>query len=162
NYASNYVPGAYNAGWVEMVYPYCKNSQMWWCPSEVQAQIQPPDYTIAGNKRFTTYFYNSNFNCGWQSSGVTATNGWSKRESAIDSPSVVVMLGDGGAYSGDPFADCFSNTLSDCPDAIPHVGTVTPPGMGAWNAASGWNTPAQALAEQSRHLDGGNYTFADG
>lgn len=162
NYATSWSgASAVNMGWAEMLYGYTNNSQIWWCPSEDQAQAKPVDFTIAGNKRCTTYFYNSNFNCGWPGYQHSLSS-WSKIESDIESPSVVVMMGEGGTYTASQSASCFSNTASDCPSAIPNTGTVSSPGKGAWNKGNGWNSVAEALDEQSRHLDGGNYTFADG
>lgn len=160
NYATSWGgPASDVYGWGVMIQPYLKSHQIFDCPSITKRQVNP----INVDGRYSSYFYNSNFNCGWPSYGVAATNEWSKIESGIDSPAVVILMGDGGSYTHSQSANCHSNVANACPDAIPHTSsTKSPPGLGAWNPGGGWNTVDQALAEQNKHLEGGNYAFADG
>lgn len=160
NYATSWSgAGAQEITWGEAIQPYLKSHQIFDCPSITKRQVNP----INTRGRYSSYFYNSNFNCGWPGYGGGITNEWSKIEADIDSPAVVIIFGDGGSYTSSQTANCHSNVSGACPLAIPNTGPVnSPPGAGAWNAGGGWNTAAEALAEQNKHLEGGNYAFADG
>jgi prepilin-type N-terminal cleavage/methylation domain-containing protein/prepilin-type processing-associated H-X9-DG protein len=158
NYATSWSgAGSQDMGWAQIIEPYVKSAQLFYCPSMSVKQESPVTYS----GRYTSYFYNSNLNCGWPGYGI-ATNTWSKNESDVDSSAVTILMGEGGSYGSTQSANCYSSVLADCPDAIPYVGGVSAPAAGAWNAAHGWNSAAEALAEQNKHLETGNYLFCDG
>ena len=127
---------------VPPVFPYTKSIQILQCPSELTAA------TTDENASFSDYFYNANIG----SDGVNANPFGSnnnvegsvpRKLSQFEAATVTILLGDGTTNR----ADCWSNGQS----SLSGGGSALLEGR--WNPAS---------ADETRHLAGANYAFADG
>ena len=133
--------GADNTGWAIATQPYLKSTQIFQCSSETAppANVDPTNANYGqasgANGGFTDYFYNTNL-----AGGGGTTSGIN--ESAMNYISNTILNGDG-------------------------IGSTTVPtgAQGGSNIASArYNITQEVLPTQptSRHLEGNNYSFADG
>lgn len=122
-------------GWADALQPYVKSVQLFQCPSETEGPTNDPTSTGPG---YSDYWYNRMLS--------------GQSQAAITAVSQTVMNGDGNgnssAYNGsgcnsNPGTALASTTATTCTN-LPHTLNV-----GSTNMLG-------------RHLDGANYSFADG
>ena len=137
------IGGADNTGWAIAIQPYLKSTQIYQCPSETAPPTNVDSTDTAnygkatGTGGFTDYYYNTAIAGGSSSGTVSGLN-----ESSMNYISNTVLNGDG-------------------------IGSTTvPTGADGGNqiASARYNTVKEALPTQTtaRHLEGNNYSFADG
>lgn len=128
-------------GWADALQPYLRSTQIFQCPSETNSANSTvnagtgtaPDPTALG---YTDYYYNGNL------SQVS--------DASFNSPAETIMLGDGNtADSRYTYDGCVYTALSGSPS-----GTACSTG--------GAQSYITNMTGAGRHLDGGNYAFADG
>ncbi len=123
-------------GWADSLQPYLKSTQIFQCPSETGAPVAATSGAFSGQVDPTAAGYTDY----WFNSRLSGQS-----QAAIDSVSQVVMNGDGNGspsyywYNG---CNANGNIANECDPAIPSI-----MGLGRGH---------------SRHLDGGNFAFADG
>ena len=131
-------PGPY--GWADAIQPYLKSTQIYQCPSETTAPQANPQ--LAG---YTDYWINA-----------SAT---SLSDASFTSSSLTVLLGDGDGTAPSAGSDYGSQSryINRAGAALGGVTTTA-------TCATTLTTPTNAITDKgaSRHLDGGNYAFADG
>ena len=131
-----------NGGWVVILQPYLKSTQIFQCPSDTGAPSAGPN--ING---FTDYWYNSN--CA------------QKNESAFTAVTNTFLMGDGDG-SGQGLAD-YNATYDGFIDGNSAVATIHGSFITNWNTVLGPGAPAAQQQRGSiKHLEGANYAFADG
>jgi prepilin-type N-terminal cleavage/methylation domain-containing protein/prepilin-type processing-associated H-X9-DG protein len=134
-------PSQPNYGWADTLQPYLKSTQVFQCPSETN----PPnaDPSQAG---YTDYWYNGELN--------------KKNQAALAFPSQIVMNGDGTngsaryGYDGCSETDIHGHYVGDSCAKAPSGPTTM--------AHAKWDQPDTYVSPLGRHLDGANYSFADG
>jgi len=132
-------------GWADALQPYLKSTQIFQCPSETN----PPEMGTSGN--FVGVADPTKFGCTdyWINVAITGVS-----DASLDSPSLTVMLGDGGKG----------------PDGnIYNEGNARYQGDSGTGDGSTCISGPPRLAESSiyqggmmRHLGGANFAFADG
>ncbi len=128
-----YSGGPGNAGWAEEVQPYLKSLQIYQCPSDSVAPTSDP-----ATSGYTDYGFN--LQLGWN---VTTGSSGAKSLAILTSPSLTVMNFDYTSGTATSWSSgCASSANANTCDA---AGKADFPG-----------TVAQ------RHLDGQNFSFADG
>jgi prepilin-type N-terminal cleavage/methylation domain-containing protein/prepilin-type processing-associated H-X9-DG protein len=130
-------------GWQHMLSPYVKSTQIFKCPSatagdnEKNAGVNNTQSTGLSN-----YGYNTKVNGGW---GVPSNPTWGEgalNEAKLEYPAMTIVLNDNSRNAS--------------------AGAQTGPGTDGWNNAQGHVDLIKAGGGLTRHLDGGNYLFADG
>lgn len=129
-------------GWADALQPYLKSTQIFQCPSETNSAALGTSGTFSGIPDPTAFGY-TDYYINVALAGVS--------DAALDSPSLTVMLGEGG--KGSAYNEGNARYQGD---------------SGVGTGSSGC-TIADRLAESSiyqggmtRHLGGANFTFADG
>ncbi len=144
--ANQATPTGVIVGWADAIQPYLKSLQIYQCPSE-----STPISTDPNLPGYTDYWMNKNAGDGAQSLPV------------LNNPTLTILVGEGGAptagtpnyhsnarYRGNGCGAAGDPTISGYQDRTQPVCTA---GAGlATNLAGGG----------IRHMDGGNYGFADG
>lgn len=129
-------------GWANAMQPYLKSAQIFQCPSEPTAQVANP-LSHPSDQNWTDYWINAS------AAGIS--------DAQFVSPALTVLLGDGDANTH-PQSSYGSSTRYYVTAGA--VNTITSPGY----CTTTLTTPVNATTDPgaSRHLDGGNYAFADG
>jgi prepilin-type N-terminal cleavage/methylation domain-containing protein/prepilin-type processing-associated H-X9-DG protein len=127
-------------GWADSLQPYLKSTQIYQCPSETTAPQANP--TVAG---YTDYWINA-----------SAT---SLSDASFAASSLTVLLGDGDGAAPSAESDYGSSARYIIRAGAANGGVTT-----TATCATTLTTPTNAITDKgaSRHLDGGNYAFADG
>jgi prepilin-type N-terminal cleavage/methylation domain-containing protein/prepilin-type processing-associated H-X9-DG protein len=143
------MPGADNEalgrtnGWAIVIQPYIKSTQLFQCPSETNS------IGDATTNRYSDYCYNTRLGPP-NATGVRSI-------SVLEQSSVTIMATDGisnlAHYMGGPASKCEGNG----PGATVPTATATPYVIGT---GAGWDSTLTGPAY--RHLEMGNYLFADG
>jgi len=126
------------------LFPYTKSSQLLQCPSESLTTLTNAPSVVG----FVDYFYNSNVgsdgsgSCSGSFDNPVGTAGRSLAQ--FDGAALTIILGDGQGHQ----ADNWTNGRAVC------AGGGLAQQMGRWDP----NSTTYPL----RHLEGGNYAFADG
>ena len=132
-------------GWAVTIQPYVKSTQILQCPSDSNS---PGDET---SNRYSDYCYNTRM-------GISGTTPRPISLAAMEVPTLTIMSTDGatnGAYFiGGAASKCEGNGSAG---GTAPQSTVSPFVIGA---GAGWNSLLTGPAY--RHLDTGNYLFADG
>jgi prepilin-type N-terminal cleavage/methylation domain-containing protein/prepilin-type processing-associated H-X9-DG protein len=138
-------------GWAENIQPYVKSTQILQCPSEKHRT----NLTPVGVWGYSDYFYNAELGV-----PVSASFRWYRKASDLAYASNTVMAGCGGYYDATQWANC-PNT--SCTVGAP-VYANRPPGGHTVLDAAPWYADTAAGYEPiaDKHLEGGNYAFADG
>jgi prepilin-type N-terminal cleavage/methylation domain-containing protein/prepilin-type processing-associated H-X9-DG protein len=126
-------------GWADSLQPYLKSTQIYQCPSETTAPQANPI-----SNGYTDYWINAS------AAGLA--------DASFASSSLTVLLGDGdGTTPGD--ANYGSTSRYAIQAGVQIEGVTTPA-----SCTIPLTTPTNAITDKgaSRHLDGGNYAFADG
>ena len=133
-----------DAGWVYLLQPYLSNLQVFQCPSD-------PLRPTAGvnNTLFTDYIYNANI-CVKNKVPPVLHARYTKL-AEFSAPACTLTIFDGISYKTAPYggADFYEDTTTWGNESLKGVGSTVP------------STAAYAAAAR-RHLDGANYSFADG
>lgn len=136
-------------GWADAIQPYLKSLQVYQCPSESTTPVDPNNPNASG---YTDYWMNKNAGDGGQSLPV------------CNNPTLTILVGEGGTpgsgYNLHSNARYRSNgcdargnpDVAGYKDVLQPVCQDPPPNPRATNLAGGG----------IRHLEGGNYGFADG
>ena len=133
-------------GWAVSTQPYLKSTQIFQCPSETNPPNNVTPTTAGyGGTGFTDYFYNVNL-------GTSA---------ATNTAGVVSAVTQGGI--NEAAMDYISNTILNG-DALGSATVPTGANAGIATSSAGYGAAQEALPTQptSRHLEGNNYSFADG
>jgi prepilin-type N-terminal cleavage/methylation domain-containing protein/prepilin-type processing-associated H-X9-DG protein len=123
-------------GWADALQPYLKSTQIYQCPSETNS---PGTTAGAGGATLLPAPDLAGYTDYWMNDTLAGQS-----QAAVDSVSLTVMNGDGG--NGDArynYDGCDNSTGTAC-------------------AATTTAVPITANAGSGRHLDGGNYAYADG
>ena len=135
------------------IFTYTKSIQILQCPSDAfPASTDPNDRNGTGDPdSFCDYFYNLDIGSDGKN-GTSAAAGTTPRHvSDFDATSLTILLGDGRGY------DASNWSGGGAADSVSRSGLATDSGT--------WDAPPLAAAtndEAIRHLEGGNYAFADG
>ena len=143
-------------GWADAIQPYLKSTQIYQCPSE--ATGAPVTSTSPSTSTDETENVSVNNSI---SSPTAIANGYSdyfanynlmgRNQAQLNAESLTVLAGDGGAGTARYLCNGASCTNDgNSPATLPTVATF---GMGE---------PAVINAGAQRHLEGGNWLFADG
>jgi prepilin-type N-terminal cleavage/methylation domain-containing protein/prepilin-type processing-associated H-X9-DG protein len=137
---SYFTPPTGPYGWADAIQPYLKSTQIYQCPSETSASTS--NFLLVG---YTDYWINPS------AAGLA--------DASFASSSLTVLLGDGDGSTVAASPD-YGATGRFVARAGATVGGVTTPAT----CATTLTTPTNAITDKgaSRHLDGGNYAFADG
>jgi prepilin-type N-terminal cleavage/methylation domain-containing protein/prepilin-type processing-associated H-X9-DG protein len=127
-------------GWADSLQPYLKSTQIYQCPSETTAPTSVP--TAQG---YTDYWINA--------------SAASLADASFTASSLTVLLGDGDGANPSSIGT-YGSSSRYATMAGATIGGVTTPAT----CATTLTTPTNAITDKgaSRHLDGGNYAFADG
>jgi prepilin-type N-terminal cleavage/methylation domain-containing protein/prepilin-type processing-associated H-X9-DG protein len=126
-------------GWADAIQPYVKNEQVFQCPSEsTSAAAGTP---VGSGADYTDYFFNSNLSSIGESQLSYISN------TVLNGDSDPAGLSGAGGHANNPGAG--AGGLSGCNAATGSTCTDTAGTIALLNAAQ-------------RHLDGANYSFADG
>jgi len=149
DYDSKYSPSLINLtgtphGWADAIQPYAKSTQILQCPSEKNAQHPNPEHLpLPPDERgYTDFAYNANLG--------------RKNETQLVAPASTILIceqntwaaespQDGNDTSGSPACEGDSAFVG----AVPRIFQLMQPGQ-LYNG------------DATRHLEGGNYAFADG
>ena len=132
--------------WADILQPYLKSLQLYQCPSESTAPTTANPATL--NSGYMDYGMNLYLMYGDMNTDGTAANAGAKNVSVLTQPSLTVMMFDFPSFHP---TSAFS---VGCTAARPCTGS---PDLATFPAATA-TAPAVAL----RHLDGMNFSFADG
>lgn len=152
-----------------MIQPYMKSVQIMQCPSEPNKQNLVTDGAGGHDFGWSDYFMNGNLGMYTFSGSTTLGSGISI--ATIANTAVVIMNGDGGQGRDYTHANC--HDYSTCGSGNADMGVNIPPGWACmrdpytgWNPANYVDTAAEWDAvvpgAMKRHLEGANYSFADG
>ncbi len=135
-------PGG-NGGWVIILQPYLKSTQIFQCPSDTGA----PGPLGPMSNGYTDYWMNGN--CA------------QKNEAAFTAVSNTFLIGDGDG-SNQGLAD-YNATYDGFVDGDSTKTLINTSLITAWNTVLGAGAPAAQQQRSSiKHLEGANYGFADG
>jgi prepilin-type N-terminal cleavage/methylation domain-containing protein/prepilin-type processing-associated H-X9-DG protein len=130
-------------GWQHAINPYIKSVQIFKCPSaDSGTNANNAGANNTQQTGLSHYGYNTKVSGGW---GVPSNPTWGEgalAESKLEFPTQTILLNDNSRNSG--------------------AGAQTGPGTDGWNHAQGHNDLIKEGGGLRRHLDGGNYLFADG
>jgi len=124
-------------GWADAIQPYLKSVQILQCPSESTGAVTGP--TVTG---YSDYFLNSNLS--------------GKNEAQINFVSNVIMNGDSVPQTATNGDDGCAGNAATCGDTVGALATFD----GGYSTALGGAVTGGGAA--NRHLDGAQYSFADG
>lgn len=152
------LPSGYAWAWQQLIYPYTKNYQMFYCPNS------PLRYSAQYGHQTAWYLYGANANvlgyCPEYPGGqgmIDALGAGIKSEAAIPSPATIYMLMDAGGYTLG-WWDVLSGYDGHY---LPGSGKLT--NGGYWVAWSGsTSSPYYSDFMNGRHNGGANVNFADG
>lgn len=143
--------GAANSpyGWADSLQPYLKSTQIYQCPSETNTPTSSPLPTAAHPGP-----YPSNYTDYWINPSTASIS-----DASFASSSLTVLLGDGDGTNPSTGSD-YGSSSRYINRAGATVGGVTTTAT----CSTTLTTPTNAITDAgaSRHLDGGNYAFADG
>ena len=144
--AGDAAASATTGGWTVVIQPYLKSTQILQCPSDSSS---PGDETT---NRFSDYCYNTRLGL------VSGTTPRPISLASVDAPTLTINATDGisnfAYYAGGASSKCEGN------GQVGGNGPRTNTSAYTVGAGAGWNSLLTGPAY--RHLDTGNYLFADG
>ena len=171
DYDENYplaVTGAgYNSGndigWSDSIQPYLKSVQIYQCPSEPNPGSSNPNTRASSGASYTDYYYNCalswNGGTGTASpngNGINPTYATPVNQAALLNSSLTILTGEGGQTSNN-FGDAASRANGR--GSFGYIGIGNPGAVGNLNEKALINGLAGGGV---RHLEGTNFSFADG
>ena len=123
-------------GWADDIQPYVKSTQIFQCPSDSAAPTNDP-LTVG----YTDYFYNSNLGVGTNTATSVAAR--PVRLAALEYPALTIANGD--FPTGNARRWCRGGNTG-----------------GLAGLSTDIDVPSSGTHASTRHLDGANYSYADG
>ena len=142
-------PAGETIGWADGIQPYLKSLQVYQCPSETTTPVDPKNPNGSG---YTDYWLNKNAGDGGQSLPV------------CNNPTLTILVGEGGTPGSGYNLHSNARYRSNGCDARGNPGVVgykdrTQP---VCDAADAGKLAFNLAGGGIRHMDGANYSFADG